>query len=113
MLLALVFVTGYTALAPIVKAEMFPTKVRALGVGLPHALVAATFGGTAEPIALALKQAGFESTYFWYVTGCVALTGIAVLMVKEPSRNSTLDKLPDPKSVSTVHHEPVLRTPHG
>ena len=109
----MVFLTGYTALAPIVKAEMFPTKVRALGVGLPHALVAATFGGTAEPIALALKQAGFESAFFWYVTGCVALTGIAVLMVKEPSRNSTLDKLPNPNTVSTVHHDSPLRTHHS
>jgi len=113
LLVPMVFLTGYTALAPIVKAEMFPTKVRALGVGLPHALVAATFGGTAEPIALALKQAGFESAFFWYVTGCVALTGIAVLMVKEPSRNSTLDKLPNPNTVSTVHHDSPLRTHHS
>ena len=113
LLIPMVFLTGYTALASIVKAEMFPTKVRALGVGLPHALVAATFGGTAEPIALALKQAGFESAYFWYVTGCVALTGIAVLLVKEPSRNSTLDHLPDPKTVTEVPHESVLRTHHG
>ena len=60
LLIPMVFLTGYTALAAIVKAEMFPTKVRALGVGLPHALVAAVFGGTAEPIALALKQAGIR-----------------------------------------------------
>ena len=110
LLIPMVFLTGYTALAAIVKAEMFPTKVRALGVGLPHALVAATFGGTAEPIALALKQAGHESGFFWYVTGCVALTGIAVLMIKEPSRNSTLDQLPDPKTISEVPHDSPLRT---
>jgi MHS family alpha-ketoglutarate permease-like MFS transporter len=93
MVLALVFVTGYTALSAIIKAEMFPTKVRALGVGLPHALVAATFGGTAEPIALALKQAGIESTYFWYVTGCIFLSFIATLFVKESSKSSTLEEL--------------------
>jgi MHS family alpha-ketoglutarate permease-like MFS transporter len=66
MMLGLVFVSGYTACAAIVKAEMFPTRVRALGVGLPHALVAATFGGTAEPVALALKQGGMESAFFLY-----------------------------------------------
>lgn len=93
MVVALVFTTGYTALSAIIKAEMFPTKVRALGVGLPHALVAATFGGTAEPIALALKQAGIESTYFWYVTGCIFLSFLATLFVKEPSKNSTLEEL--------------------
>ena len=75
--------------------------------------MAATFGGTAEPIALALKQAGFESAFFWYVTGCVALTGIAVLLVKEPSRNSTLDHLPDAETVTEVRHESVLRTQHS
>jgi MFS transporter, MHS family, alpha-ketoglutarate permease len=89
--LGLVFVSGYTACAAIVKAEMFPTRVRALGVGLPHALVAATFGGTAEPLALALKQGGMESAFFWYVTACIALTLVAAIMVKDPSKNSTLE----------------------
>jgi len=88
----MVFLSGYTALAPIVKAEMFPTKVRALGVGLPHALVAALFGGTSESLALALKQAGMESTYFWYVTATIALTGVAVYFVRETSENSSLEQ---------------------
>ncbi|MFD7292409.1 MFS transporter [Streptomyces sp. NPDC059897] len=91
MTLALAFVTGYSALAAIVKAEMFPTKVRALGVGLPHALVTATFGGLTEPVALALKQNGHETVFFWYVTGCVGLTLLATLLVREPSRDSQLE----------------------
>jgi MHS family alpha-ketoglutarate permease-like MFS transporter len=91
MMVGLIFVTGYTALSAIVKAEMFPTKVRALGVGLPHAIVAAVFGGTAEPIALALKQAGNESAFFWYVTGCIALTLVAAVMVKDPAKTSQLE----------------------
>jgi MFS transporter, MHS family, alpha-ketoglutarate permease len=91
MMTGLVFVTGYTALSAIIKAELFPTNVRALGVGLPHALVAAAFGGTAEPVALALKQAGVESMFFWYVTGCIALTFLAALVVKEPSKGSHLE----------------------
>ena len=53
---------------------MFPTKVRALGVGRFIPWPAAVFGGMAEPIALALKQAGVESASFWYVTACAALT---------------------------------------
>ncbi|MFZ3554704.1 MFS transporter [Streptomyces sp. BH055] len=94
MTLALAFVTGYSALAAIVKAEMFPTKVRALGVGLPHALVTATFGGLTEPVALALKQNGHETVFFWYVTGCVGLTLLATLLVREPSRDSHLETEP-------------------
>ncbi|MGY0488920.1 MFS transporter [Streptomyces sp. WG-D5] len=102
MTLALAFVTGYSALAAIVKAEMFPTKVRALGVGLPHALVTATFGGLTEPIALALKQHGHETVFFWYVTGCVALTLLATLLVREPSRDSQLETAPTAPAPATT-----------
>lgn len=102
MCVSMVFLSGYTALAAIVKAEMFPTRVRALGVGLPHALVAATFGGTAESVALGLKQAGMEPVFFWYVTGCLLLTGVAAWFVKEPSRTSTLEEeLPRPLRPAT------------
>ncbi|WP_212747182.1 hypothetical protein [Streptomyces montanus] len=73
---------------------MFPTKVRALGVGLPHALVTATFGGLTEPIALALKEGGHEVVFFWYVTACVALTFLATVFVREPSRTSLLETAP-------------------
>ncbi|MGD6740723.1 MFS transporter [Streptomyces sp. BH106] len=107
MTLALAFVTGYSALAAIVKAEMFPTKVRALGVGLPHALVTATFGGLTEPIALALKQNGHETVFFWYVTGCVALTLLATLLVREPSRDSHLETEP---GTSAAPAEPSATT---
>ncbi|MFD0814935.1 MFS transporter [Amycolatopsis umgeniensis] len=91
MITALIFLSGYTALSAIIKAEMFPTNVRALGVGLPHALATAIFGGLSEPIALALKQAGHESVFFWWVTGCIALTFVATLVVREPSRGSSLE----------------------
>ncbi|USX53939.1 MFS transporter [Lentzea sp. HUAS12] len=108
MVLGLTFLSGYTALSAIIKAEMFPTNVRALGVGLPHAIVTATFGGLSEPIALALKQAGRESAYFWWVTGCISLTLIATLLVREPSRNSTLDPVgatplpPSPRAQTAI-----------
>jgi MFS transporter, MHS family, alpha-ketoglutarate permease len=110
MMLGLVFVSGYTACAAIVKAEMFPTRVRALGVGLPHALVAATFGGTAEPVALALKQGGMESAFFWYVTACIALTLVAAITVKDPSKNSTLEADLQPTEAEKAQGEAVLAT---
>ena len=91
MLLGLIIISPYTALSAIVKAEMFPTKVRALGVGLMHALAAAVFGGTAEPIALALKQAGHESVYFYYVAGAAVITLVAALAMKESRGNIDRD----------------------
>ena len=91
MMAGLTIVTAYSALSPIVKAELFPTKVRALGVGLPHALVTAVFGGTAEPIALGLKQAGHEGAFFYYVSACALLTWIAAYFMKETRGDSMLD----------------------
>lgn len=71
--LALVIISFYTSISGIVKAEMFPTEVRALGVGLAYAVGNALFGGSAEYVALALKSIGSETTFFWYVTGMTAI----------------------------------------
>ncbi|AHH96358.1 MFS transporter [Kutzneria viridogrisea] len=91
MLGSLVIVTGYTSINAIVKAELFPTKIRALGVGLPYALTVAIFGGTAEYIALWLKQAGHETVFFYYVAGCILVSLIVYLTMRETSKDSVLD----------------------
>ncbi|WP_433757248.1 MFS transporter [Nocardia sp. CA-135398] len=91
MMGALVIITGYTSINAIVKAELFPTKIRALGVGLPYALTVAIFGGTAETIALSLKQANHESLYFWYVAGCIAISLLTYWFMRETSRGSAID----------------------
>ena len=57
---AWIFVAGYTSINAIVKAELFPTNVRALGVGLPYAITVSLFGGTAPAIALYFKSLGHE-----------------------------------------------------
>ncbi|MEU6096053.1 MFS transporter [Streptomyces sp. NPDC047079] len=82
-LLALVVVTGYTSINACVKAELFPTGVRALGVALPYALANALFGGTAEYVALWFKHAGVESGFFWYVAGCAAVSLVVYLTMRE------------------------------
>ena len=71
VLAALVIVSGYTSINAVVKAELFPAHVRALGVALPYAVAVSVFGGTAELIAQALRKAGHESWFFWYVSGCI------------------------------------------
>ncbi|WP_433680919.1 MFS transporter [Nocardia sp. CA-119907] len=91
MMGALVIITGYTSINAIVKAELFPTKIRALGVGLPYALTVAIFGGTAETIALSLKQAHHESLYFWYVAGCIGISLLTYWFMRETSSGSAID----------------------
>jgi MHS family alpha-ketoglutarate permease-like MFS transporter len=71
--LALAIVSFYTSVAGIVKAEMFPTEVRALGVGLAYAVANAMFGGSAEYVALGLKAIGHETAFYWYVTAMLTV----------------------------------------
>jgi MHS family alpha-ketoglutarate permease-like MFS transporter len=96
VLAGLVVVAGYTSINAIVKAELFPTKIRAIGVGLPYALTVAIFGGTAELIAQALKSAGHESVFFWYVAGCVLVSLIVYGTMRETSKSSELEERPEP-----------------
>ena len=89
--LGLLAVSFYTGISGIVKAELFPTKVRALGVGLSYALANATFGGTAEYVALWFKDNGMESTFFWYVTVLLAIAFVASLIMPNPKVHGYLD----------------------
>jgi MHS family dicarboxylic acid transporter PcaT-like MFS transporter len=68
VVLALAAVSLYTSISGIVKSDLFPPEVRALGVGLAYALANALFGGSAEYAALWLKSIGHESLFYWYVT---------------------------------------------
>lgn len=81
--LALVIVSGYTAINAVVKAELFPAEIRALGVGFPYALAVSLFGGTAEYIALWFKNAGHESYFFWYVTACIVMSLVVYVTMPE------------------------------
>ena len=92
LLLALIIVSGYSGINAIVKAELFPVGIRALGIGLPHALTVAVFGGTAEYIALREKGAGHESYFYWYVTGCIAISLLVSLAMKETRTSSHLNE---------------------
>jgi MHS family alpha-ketoglutarate permease-like MFS transporter len=83
--LALAIVSLYTSISGLVKAEMFPPQVRALGVGLAYAVANAIFGGSAEYVALQLKAGGSENTFYWYVTVMMVIAFLFSLRLpKEP-----------------------------
>ncbi|CAM3537225.1 alpha-ketoglutarate transporter [Rouxiella silvae] len=69
IVIALAIVTFYTSISGLLKAEMFPAEVRALGVGLSYAVANAVFGGSAEYVALSFKSWNMEEVFFWYVSG--------------------------------------------
>ena len=76
---ALAIVSLYTSVSAIVKAEMFPPVVRALGVGVGYAISNAIFGGSAEYVALQLKDWHVESSFFAYVTVMMAIVFLVSL----------------------------------
>ncbi|MZQ83270.1 MFS transporter [Paenibacillus sp. 5J-6] len=91
MLAGLIIVTGYTSINAIVKAELFPTEVRALGVGFPYGVTVAVFGGTAEFIALLFKSIGSESLFYFYVAVCIAISFIVYWRMGESSKVSQIE----------------------
>jgi MHS family dicarboxylic acid transporter PcaT-like MFS transporter len=91
IILALAIVSFYTSISGIVKAEMFPPEVRALGVGLAYAVANAIFGGSAEYVALGLKSLGHESAFYWYVTTMMVIAFFVSLRL--------------PRTASYLHHD--------
>ncbi|MDF2786585.1 MAG: alpha-ketoglutarate transporter [Pantoea eucrina] len=90
VMLALVITSFYTAISGILKAEMFPPEVRALGVGLSYAVANAIFGGSAEYVALLMKREGIETSFFWYVSAMGALSFLVSLMLHRKGKGIAL-----------------------
>lgn len=92
ILVAMFFLSFYTSASGIVKAEMFPAHTRGLGVGLTYVIANSLFGGSAESIALGLKDAGISGWAFpWYVAAMAALGLVAVLSMRNNRSHSTID----------------------
>ncbi len=90
ILAALVIVSGYTSINAVVKAELFPAGIRALGVGLPYAIAVSIFGGSAEYVALFLKDQGVEQAFYWYVTGMIFISLLVYTFMRDTRRDSRI-----------------------
>ena len=88
---ALVMVTGYTSINAVVKAELFPAHIRALGVALPYAIANALFGGTAEAVALYLVKIGHERWFYAYVAIVIAGSLIAYVRMRDTRDHSLIE----------------------
>lgn len=87
---AVLLESGYTSISAVVKAELFPTAVRSLGVALPYALANAIFGGTAEYVALWFKSVGMESGFYIYASLLAAVSFLVALTMKDTRRHSRI-----------------------
>jgi MHS family alpha-ketoglutarate permease-like MFS transporter len=89
---AWMIVSGYTSINAVVKAELFPTNVRALGVGLPYALTVSIFGGTADSVALWLKSIGHETWFYYYLTGMIGISLLVYLFMRDTRADSAMHR---------------------
>jgi MHS family alpha-ketoglutarate permease-like MFS transporter len=87
---ALAIISLYTSIGGLIKAEMFPIEVRALGVGFSYAIANAVFGGSAEYVALWFKTAGHESNFYWYVSIMCAIACIVAIKMPDPTKRGLL-----------------------
>ncbi|QNG37507.1 MFS transporter [Geodermatophilaceae bacterium NBWT11] len=87
--LIVVFSVGLTlyammaSLAPAVMSELFPTELRATGIGSWYNLTVALFGGTAPLVITALSGAGHPVFFFVYVAVAAAVAFGVILTLKE------------------------------
>ncbi|WCE06897.1 MFS family transporter [Pseudomonas sp. JBR1] len=89
--LAMAIISLYTSISGLVKAEMFPPQVRALGVGLSYAVANAIFGGSAEFVALSFKTQGHEEVFYIYVSVMLAVAFLVSLRL--------------PRQATYLHHD--------
>jgi MHS family alpha-ketoglutarate permease-like MFS transporter len=87
---AWLIVAGYTSINAVVKAELFPTHIRAMGVGLPYAISVSIFGGTAESIALWFKSIGHERWFYYYLTALIALSLVVYVAMRDTKKHSSI-----------------------
>jgi MHS family alpha-ketoglutarate permease-like MFS transporter len=91
IMIALIIVSGYTSINAVVKAELFPANVRALGVGFPYAIAVSLFGGSAEYIALDFKQYHHGDWFYWYVTACILLSLVLYITMGDTKKYSKIE----------------------
>jgi MFS transporter, MHS family, alpha-ketoglutarate permease len=89
---AWIFVAGYTSINAVVKAELFPTRFRATGVGVPYAITVSIFGGTAPVVALWFKQLGHETWFYWYLAGMILVSLLVYLTMRDTKTESAMHR---------------------
>lgn len=86
-----IILTGYTSINALVKAELFPFHIRALGVGLGYALANSIFGGTSPLIYEVLKGQGQVPLFIAYVTACIAISLLVYIFALKNKAETALD----------------------
>jgi MHS family alpha-ketoglutarate permease-like MFS transporter len=83
MSVALFFLGAFVGIMPAFFAELFPTEVRASGVGVPYSVVVALLGGTAPYLLTWLNSHGIAWLFSAYMVLLVTIGLISTLLTPE------------------------------
>jgi MFS transporter, MHS family, alpha-ketoglutarate permease len=92
MSIALIFLGGFTAIGPAVFAEIFPTRIRAVGLAVPYSIAVALFGGTAPYLQTYFADRHMTSTFVWYSVALGLISGLVILTLPETKGIDLKDK---------------------
>lgn len=81
----------HSALNPAFMSELFPTRVRAVGIGSWYNLTVATFGGTAGLVMTWLGGMDAGNVFFWYVTAAAVVALLVVVFLMPETKGKALD----------------------
>ncbi|OQM79920.1 MFS transporter [Rhodococcus sp. 66b] len=90
MAIALVFMAGTVSIGPAVFSEMFPTRMRAGGIGLPTSLAVAIFGGTTPYLQAFFADKGIPGVFNWYAIVLMAISVATVIFFLPESKGKDL-----------------------
>ena len=90
MAIALVFITSTVSIGPAVFSEMFPTRMRAVGIGLPTSLAVAIFGGTTPYLQAFFADKGIPGVFNWYAIVLMAISVATVIFFLPESKGKDL-----------------------
>ncbi len=86
-----IILTGYTSINAVVKAELFPTHVRALGVGFGYAMANSLFGGTAPLLYQGALKTHRVGEFAMYVTAVIAVSLVVYIFFLKNKGPNWLD----------------------
>ncbi|ANW63867.1 MFS transporter [Mycobacterium sp. djl-10] len=89
MSIALFFLGAAVGIMPAYFAELFPTAIRASGIGVPYSLTVAVFGGTAPYIATWLAGHQLQWLFALYAIASVVI-GLITTMLSPETRGREL-----------------------
>ncbi|MFD2473629.1 MFS transporter [Amycolatopsis silviterrae] len=89
-LVGVVLLVGNSANVAAMYAELFPTRVRTTGTGLPYAVAVAVFGGTAPYFTTWLTEIGHRDAIWSYVVAAAAVGAVTVLTMPDGAKMDRL-----------------------